>query len=116
MAKKLTTAQKARKLWIAALRSGKYWHGKKALHPSDNKFCCLGVLCEVAVKAGVISSYLPHNAGVPTTVREWVGLRTSFGNSSGNIVELTTINDDAARNPFQKIANIIESEPEGLFV
>ena len=38
--------------WDAALRSGEYRQGRGGLrynHPSDgSKFCCLGVLCDVA--------------------------------------------------------------------
>jgi len=41
-----------KKLWIEALRSGKYEQGRGALN-KDGKFCCLGVLCDLAVKAGV---------------------------------------------------------------
>jgi hypothetical protein len=33
--------------WLAALRSGKYQQGEGALN-KDGKFCCLGVLCDVA--------------------------------------------------------------------
>lgn len=33
--------------WLDALRSGKYQQGHNTLHPTD-KFCCLGVLCDVA--------------------------------------------------------------------
>jgi hypothetical protein len=41
--------QKAnRKLWVKALRSGKYKQGTKVLRSADNAFCCLGVLCAVA--------------------------------------------------------------------
>jgi hypothetical protein len=36
--------------WVAALRSGKYEQGRGALN--HNGFCCLGVLCEVAVEIG----------------------------------------------------------------
>ena len=34
------------RLWMDALRSGKYEQGKGALR-RDGKFCCLGVLCDV---------------------------------------------------------------------
>lgn len=33
--------------WVEALRSGKYEQGHSALRNHDNKFCCLGVLCDV---------------------------------------------------------------------
>jgi hypothetical protein len=37
---------KIKEKWIEALRSGKYEQGEGTLN-KDNKFCCLGVLCEV---------------------------------------------------------------------
>jgi len=39
--------------WIAALRSGDYTQGHGWLS-ADGDYCCLGVLCELAVHAGVI--------------------------------------------------------------
>ena len=33
--------------WIAALRSGKYEQGKGRLRTNEDKFCCLGVLCDI---------------------------------------------------------------------
>lgn len=33
--------------WVNALRSGKYDQGKGRLKDDENKFCCLGVLCDV---------------------------------------------------------------------
>lgn len=43
--------------WLAALRSGEYEQGKGVLRrvgTSGNKeYCCLGVLCELAVRSGV---------------------------------------------------------------
>lgn len=33
--------------WLGALRSGKYEQGHHHLH-EGNKFCCLGVLCDIA--------------------------------------------------------------------
>jgi len=38
-------------LWVNALRSGEYQQGKLLLKPTKNTFCCLGVLCDLAVKA-----------------------------------------------------------------
>lgn len=58
---KLTATQKAqrkaRRLWVKALRSGEYKQGYGYLHykrGGKDKFCCLGVLCDLAVKNGVI--------------------------------------------------------------
>ncbi len=39
--------QELKDKWVAALRSGKYQQGTIHLQ-HDNRFCCLGVLCEVA--------------------------------------------------------------------
>jgi hypothetical protein len=36
--------------WVAELRSGKYKQGRCVLRSSDNKFCCLGVLCNIHAK------------------------------------------------------------------
>ena len=36
-----------KQLWIKALRSGKYQQGQTILRSLDNKFCCLGVLCDI---------------------------------------------------------------------
>jgi len=36
--------------WLKALRSGKYEQGKYNLRDSENKYCCLGVLCDIYAK------------------------------------------------------------------
>lgn len=33
--------------WVAKLRSGEYTQGRGNLRSRDNKFCCLGVLCDL---------------------------------------------------------------------
>lgn len=40
--------------WTEALRSGTYTQGVGQLRDKANNYCCLGVLCEVAVQEGVI--------------------------------------------------------------
>lgn len=42
-----------KQLWLDALESGEYTQTKGKLH-TDAGYCCLGVLCDVAVKAGVL--------------------------------------------------------------
>ena len=39
--------------WTAALRGGEYRQGQGQLRRGD-EYCCLGVLCDLAVKAGII--------------------------------------------------------------
>jgi hypothetical protein len=41
--------------WVEALRSEEYKQGANALH-RNGTFCCLGVLCDLAEKAGVVTS------------------------------------------------------------
>jgi hypothetical protein len=92
-------------LWVAALRSGEYQQEKGTLVKVDHDngdilgYCCLGVLCELAVKAGVPvtkdggqdesdepdDSYYTsitfdnNDALTPESVRKWSGLRSSDG-------------------------------------
>ena len=50
---------------IAALESGDYEQGKSALH-QGTRWCCLGVMCDLAVKDGVITvEYTERVLGVP---------------------------------------------------
>lgn len=39
--------------WLSALRSEDYTQGIGELKTANNEFCCLGVLCDLAVKAEV---------------------------------------------------------------
>lgn len=36
--------------WLDALRSGKYAQGQNRLRTNDDKYCCIGVLCDVMGK------------------------------------------------------------------
>ena len=85
-----------KKLWVDALRSGDYEQGKYQLAKTGDdgvtRYCCLGVLCDLAVKAGVIDapeivdgshSYadpFPFDSGyrngtdLPARVLEWAGI------------------------------------------
>lgn len=80
--------------WVAALRSGKYDQGRGQLRSPDGYFCCLGVLCELAVAENVttlikveqnnpdylVGSHFDYYYGKtknqevpPIEVREWAG-------------------------------------------
>lgn len=50
--------------WISALRSGEYPQAKDALK-TPSGYCCLGVLCELAVADGVIEPYDAYHDGYP---------------------------------------------------
>jgi hypothetical protein len=110
----------AAKKWIRALKSGKYRQTKDHLR-TNYGFCCLGVACDLAVKAKVIPApekeggqYYYDNAGavLPRPVQTWLGLRTNSGRFGQK--SLMDLNDEGKR--FKTIARIIESEPAGLFM
>jgi hypothetical protein len=120
------------KLWIKALRSGKYKQTKgrlKDVHSfdttsdtfditSDKKFighCCLGVACEVAIEQGVIKSFVHKNGTLPIKVKDWLGLSTNEGRfeHNGDSKSLTNLNDSGVS--FEKIVKIISKSPKGLF-
>ena len=118
-------AQKPRELWSKALRSKKYKQTKGALADQDG-YCCLGVACDLAVKAGIIPA--PVKTGqknytlrfdnklitLPEKVRAWLGLTTSVGRINDFSESLAALND--CGSTFEEIANIIDNPPEGLFV
>ena len=120
------------KAWIAALKSGKYRQARRVLTKLDEEgnvvgHCCLGVACELAVKAGVIPQGKPGDDGyliydgehfrLPHSVRSWLGLAGMEGelaHQPGDPTCLSSMNDKG--DTFDMIAEVIESEPEGLFV
>ena len=56
--------KKIKRAWMKALRSGKYKKGLGALHPTDDTFCCLGVLAKIQGKkipVDMTQSHLPPN-------------------------------------------------------
>jgi hypothetical protein len=74
--------------WVRRLRSGDYEQGQGYLRFGD-KYCCLGVLCDMAVEAGVIEethgpsekfSLFVSDGGdfqtqmLPISVAKWAGL------------------------------------------
>ncbi len=110
------------KQWVAALRSEEYRQGTHVLHNNDDELCCLGVGCILFQKAtGKLKvkeyagefSYDGKTTELPEIVRSWLGLQTTEGGYE-DLESLTVHNDNG--NSFHEIADIIESEPEGLFV
>jgi hypothetical protein len=125
--------ENARK-WVEALRSGEYVQGTRVLTSvidGAQRDCCLGVACKVAIDNGVqlevtkgmhcdlaCMRYNDATCGVPEEVRNWLGLTTSLGegdqrNHTYERFGLYRENDHG--KSFAEIADIIESEPEGLF-
>lgn len=114
------------RLWTDALRSGEFKQGKSKLRDIEDNYCCLGVLCELAVRAGVIEPAKPITANgvrvrytydnyggfLPPVVQEWAHLSSDCGQYLGHHA-LYSENDHGV--PFEDIAKTIESKPKGLF-
>lgn len=107
------------KKWVKALRSGEYNQCTSQLQ--DHKgYCCLGVACAVYEKETGNELYKEngqYNSGNLTDsyqeVKKWLGLNTSIGSyKGGNLAAL----NDIENYTFKQIADVIESEPEGLFL
>lgn len=113
-----------RKKWVDALRSGEYEQGRGFLC-KEEKYCCLGVLCEVAgIQRQLVHVFTTINAGIsvyegrgpklpPQAALDFVGLSSDIGMFLGGEGTLVEMNDDGVS--FLTIADLIESEPEGLF-
>lgn len=125
--------------WVAALRSGEYKQGIGLLHDrTQNTYCCLGVLSELAVKEGVCpkskvdSTALSEMATSATSnraafglsyettylckeVMDWSGVVTVTGSSIPGLwgISLVKLNDELSKS-FLEIADIIEEHWEKL--
>lgn len=109
--------------WVKALRSGKFKQGKGALC-SDNKYCCLGVLCEINKRhvskeeSGGLVRYEYSQTVLPSRIKSYVGVWSDVGSfrdsKAENIIpSCATMNDCDARS-FTEIADIIEQNYKRL--
>jgi len=100
-------------VWVEALESGVYKPGRMRLVRSEiagkQYWCCLGVLCDLALKSGEVPGLIRDGdyfvettceSGVPPeAVFEWAGL------TQDEAAFLADINDTGA--PFRVIASYI---------
>lgn len=113
--------QGIRDQWVAALRSGEFIQGFGRLYTDDGRYCCLGVLCELARRAGVVKlneitrefyssgqKADTSSSHLPKAVREWAGLRAPNPIVGGK--QLTKWNDVVAVGTFDRIADMIERD------
>lgn len=106
--------------WIAELRKPELSQGTGLLRDAEGNQCCLGVLCDVAVKHGIINppyingidmhyNYDGCGAFPPVTVTGWAEM--SSENPSvlyrGRETSLSHLNDNL-RLTFSQIADLIE--------
>lgn len=96
------------KKWVAALRSGEYQKTKEQLY-KDGAYCCLGVACAISP---VAPDGWKHLSLLPEEVMDWLGLFSRSGYYKGGYL---TSDNDERNHTFAEIADIIESEPRGLF-
>ena len=118
--------------WLAALRGGEYRQGDNVLmkqYGEDDKpaYCCLGVLCDIAVKEGLDIGVEPYPSGndnniqitefdgahevLPHSVKTWAGLDdtnpevTIYTDGEEETSSLAELNDNGAT--FAELADII---------
>lgn len=135
--------QEVADLWTEALRSGDYQQATGTLVDIDYRngeivgHCCLGVLCDLAVKADVEVycvgpmehrgeydptdpedvywtgvTYDSSDALLPKSVMNWAGMSTSDGSWEDGPDSLASLNDNGLT--FHKIARLIEENVEAL--
>lgn len=113
--------QEIKKLWIEDLRANGDKQGKQWLQ-QDGKFCCLGRLCELAVREGVIKSpgiskfdisfYDDNLTNLSLKVQEWSGITDSEAllNQPIGIHRCLIELNDKANYTFAQIADVIEEQ------
>lgn len=144
-----STPAEVRAAWIATLRTDLFEQGTQYLGRVDLpgekpdgarpvSYCCLGVLCELAVEAGLLSRSRPVGYGsiiyaavdnpddgdtqhLPVAVQKWAGINgssvvlpapTGFelpnGNEEVENADVTDLNDGGAYT-FKQIADLLEA-------
>jgi hypothetical protein len=108
--------------WVKRLRSGEIQQAKGILGTNDGARCCLGVLCDLAVRDGVIEKPREYNETthlvyakeamvLPMKVRDWAGIKSGLNGTfqPGSDLESITLShlNDSGYN-FEHIADIIE--------
>jgi hypothetical protein len=125
--------------WVEKLKSGEFRQADGVLavpraNGTISGYCCLGVLCEIAVEDGVISRVIEQeklevrygNAEefedgdyavevLPESVRKWAGLELSNPRLTfGSVGRLASDLNDGERLTFEQIADLISGQHESL--
>ena len=93
-------------LWVTALRSGEYEQGRGALIQIDEgkqTYCCLGVLCDLAIKAGVAEVRLYENENSFARYQWW----DATGDAAGEWSET----EGTLPPPVMTWAGLIDDDP-----
>lgn len=122
------------KIWVEALRSGKYKQGVGMLATKDNGYCCLGVLCELAEKEDIVHRIEDDDVDrtkdrwafgsdaedfngltLPQSVVTWAGMKTDVGMYARDVLTYSDLaQENDAGKTFAEIADIIEREVDNL--
>ena len=133
-----------RERWIEALRSGEYERTISMLRHESNKFCCLGVLCDISnlgtwepaedkeyyrytidtarsaatLLYMIVDSIGATGATVPFDIEKISNetVRKEIYSIPGVVdsCSLTTLNDSGFT--FEQIADLLENEPQAFFL
>jgi hypothetical protein len=111
--------KRVKELWMKALRSGDYVQGIGALcyaqRDGTKKYCCLGVLCELArdevdlviTRDSDRRLFNGEDAVLPQTVIEWAGLSNPNPIIGVHGHSAADLNDTGGT--FREIADLIEA-------
>jgi hypothetical protein len=116
--------------WVRALRSKKYKQTDGVLSKVENDeivgHCCLGVLCQLALKNKVITRtsktfeqdtecivYGSECQRLPPKIQRWAGMRSKDGTLEADQSSLAKLNDEGMI--FKEIADIIEKRGAEIF-
>ena len=109
--------------WVAELRSGKFPQGARYLL-ADERYCCLGVLCEIALRhdvplevrkvrqsgaladVEVVTSFDGLESALPSVVSQWADV-SEFGNAPAYTNDSLAWRNDNGES-FEQIADYIE--------
>ena len=101
-----------KKRWLKALRSDEYVQGKGALcvTNSEDKFCCLGVLCNVRAEGSKTLYWKLHDSDELMFSGEYLLLSKSMLSWADLTEEQQSClaNQNDGGDSFEKIANYIE--------
>lgn len=123
--------------WVERLRNGGIEQHQGGLGTDDGARCCLGVLCDLAVEAGVIPPATGLDEGdyivrafrfdgeaatLPERVKWWAGMKSRKGGYDRKYNRFLSKDNDGCTSPghdhpahsFAQIADIIEANVENL--
>lgn len=111
---------------VETLASGKYKQGKQMLRSVDNKYCCLGVACDIYdssrwsklfTRTCTMYRFSGETCSLPVEVEDWFGFFSATGvagpESHACEPSLANLNDAGVSHP--KIAAKLRANPGKYF-